>query len=222
MSFSDLLHSVWQSLCLSMLLQMTLFCSILWLRWSFFSYAKSTHFKKEKCRPLSFIEALHHFKQYKRFPEKRKEKFSNTFFPNILSVVKHFSVKVRTVCLKQGLYQEWRYEQLFHSGSFPSFSSCKFSLSGMLMGNVILFLFAAVLLFWFCLSGMENSTSLRVGVLSTGHLAIAHIFLILITWWQGNQKGTIFQLNFFLSSLIIVKKENKVNRFSSLMVLKMW
>lgn len=84
----------------------------------------------------------------------------------------------------------------FISGSFPSFSSCKFSLSGMLMGNVILFLFAAVLLFWFCLSGMENSTSLRVGVLSTGHLAIAHIFLILITWWQGNQKGTIFQLNF--------------------------
>jgi hypothetical protein len=51
-------------------------------------------------------------------------------------------------------------------------------------------------LFWFCLSDMENSTSLGVGVLSTGPLAITHTFLILTTWWQGNQKGTIFQLNF--------------------------
>lgn len=129
---------------------------------------------------------------------------------NILSIVKHFSVKVSAVCLKKWLYQEWRYEQLFHSGSFPSFFSCKFSLSGMLMGNVILFLFAAVLLFWFCLSGMENSTSLRVGVLSTGHLAIAHIFLILITWWQGNRKGTIFQLNFSFQFNNSEKKKTKL------------
>lgn len=81
-------------------------------------------------------------------------------------------------------------------GLFPAFFSCKFSLSGMLMGNVILFLFATALLFWFCLSGMENSTSLGVGVLSIGHLAIPHIFLIVTTWWQENPNGIIFQLNF--------------------------
>lgn len=77
----------------------------------------------------------------------KKKKKSFPTLANILSIVKHFSVKVSAVCLEKWLYQEWRYEQLLHSGSFPSFSSCKFSLSGMLMGNVILFLFAAVLLF---------------------------------------------------------------------------
>ena len=85
---------------------------------------------------------------------------------------------------------------MFHSGFFPSSVLCKITLSRMLMGNVLLFLFAEVLLFWFCLCSMENSTSLGVGVLSIGHLAIAHIFLILITWWQGNPNGIIFPVAF--------------------------
>lgn len=103
--------------------------------------------KREKCRPLSSIEALHHFKQGKCLPKKEKKKKTFPTLANILSMVKHFSAQVRAVCLKPWFHHEWRYEQLFHSGSFPSFFSCKFSLSGMLMGNVILFLFAAVLLF---------------------------------------------------------------------------
>lgn len=59
------------------------------------------------------------------FARKRNESFPTR--ANILSIVKHFSVKGSAVCLKQWPDQEWRYEQLFHSGSFPSFSSCKFS-----------------------------------------------------------------------------------------------
>lgn len=128
-------------------------------------------------------------------------------FQNVLLVIKHmkWAVFVSAVALQSARTKT----QLVLSGSFPSLFSCNFSLSGMLMGNVILFLFAAGLLFWFCLSGMENSTSLRVGVLCTGHLAVAHIFLMLITWWQGNLKDTSFQLNFSFHFNNSEKKEKQ-------------
>lgn len=83
----------------------------------------------------------------------------------------------------------------------------------MLMGNVILFLFAEVLLFWFCLCSMENTTSLGVGVLSIGHLAIAHIFLILITWWQGNPNGIVFPVAFELNNSERKTQVNCCNHF---------
>lgn len=65
----------------------------------FFSYAKSTHFKKRNGRPLSFIEATHHFKQCKSFAWKEK---SFPTLANILSIVKHFSVKVRLFAWSKG------------------------------------------------------------------------------------------------------------------------
>lgn len=49
-------------------------------------------------RPLGFLEALHHFKQYKCLLKKKKKKKSFSALANILSIVKHFSVKVSAVC----------------------------------------------------------------------------------------------------------------------------
>ena len=198
---------------------MALFCSFLWLSWGFFSYPKSPPVsKKEKCRPLGSIEALHHFKQCKCLPKKEKKVFQHwqTFY-QLLNIS----------MLKSGLF-------VWSNGSTKS---------GGMNSYFILVLFPASfpvnflclecwweMLFCFCLQQFCCFDFVWVVWKTVRHLEWVfclpaiwplHIyFSYLLHDDKGTEKAQ-FSSWIFSFQFNNMKKENKVHRFSSLMVLEM-
>lgn len=165
------------------------------------------------------MEALHHFKQYKCLPKKETKVFQHwqTFYQLLnISVLKYVLFVWRNGSTKSGGMSSY-FILVFFPASFPV--------------NFLCLECWWELWFCFCLQQLCCFDSVWVVWKTARHRE--WVFCLPATWPlhiyfsyllrddKGAEKAQ-FSSWFFLSSLIIVKKENKVNRFSSLMVLAMW